>query len=201
MTENSLPPTSENEKEQGTGREFAVAIANELVRARQAKGWTQADLQRETGLARETIKKYEQARHVPGAREIRALCAALDISPNRLIFGTDSFEVGSIPLHQAIDPSTSAKALMLRYVILFTLLTEDERRSVTTLMESIAAHRNEQNMEAMLAVADALADPSFEPVLAALAPVLQQLVDTEKTIQKSNQEIAAHDVEAAKRKK
>lgn len=42
------------------------------------------------GITPTTLLRYEQGKVLPGAREIRVLCSALDISADKLLFGVES---------------------------------------------------------------------------------------------------------------
>lgn len=64
-------------------------VATELRIAREAKGYTLADLHRITGLSRTALHQYESGARKPGARELVLLCQALEVSPNRVLLGTE----------------------------------------------------------------------------------------------------------------
>src|SRR4051812_31321179 len=72
----------------------AMSIASELIRARDERGITQAHLAELSGVSRSAIKGYESGRNMPGARELKALCQALAVSPNRLLFGAEDVTFG-----------------------------------------------------------------------------------------------------------
>ena len=56
-----------------------------------------ADAQKR-GIARTTLRGYELGVYKPGIRELRVLCQALGVSPNKLIFGEDTNEFTAPPL-------------------------------------------------------------------------------------------------------
>jgi len=118
------------------------SIAIELVRARKVLGWTQNELHQRTGISRDTIKQYETGRHLPGAREIRLLSAALGISPNRLLLGADEFQLAPSLLQGLMDDASGDDLkIAYRFVILNGMLTPIERNAVLTLIESILTGR------------------------------------------------------------
>lgn len=62
------------------GASFAGLIAD----GRRAKGWTQDDLERESGVSRATLSRWERGlADRPEAQHVRAVCAALGIDPRR----------------------------------------------------------------------------------------------------------------------
>jgi transcriptional regulator with XRE-family HTH domain len=57
---------------------------------RERRHLTQEQLAKKTGIAQNTISKYETNRHAnPGWSRVLALAAALDVDPTRLRFGLD----------------------------------------------------------------------------------------------------------------
>lgn len=64
-------------------------VATELRIAREAKKLSIADLHRLTGLSRTALHQYEAGTRKPGARELVLLCKALEVSPNRVLLGTE----------------------------------------------------------------------------------------------------------------
>lgn len=61
-------------------RGFAELIAD----GRHARGWSQEDLERESGVSRSTLSRWERGlADRPEAQHVRAVCAALGIDPRR----------------------------------------------------------------------------------------------------------------------
>lgn len=61
--------------------EFGTTIRS----AREAKGWTQDDLAKESGTSRPTINRYEQGKtQTPEPDKARAIFKALDLDPRRI---------------------------------------------------------------------------------------------------------------------
>lgn len=94
---------------------------------------------------------------MPGARELRELCQALEISPNKLLFGTEypfqepKFEeiIVDHPEHERLSHG--------RLIALLNLVTADERQAVITLLRSLAlARHGEAKVKAEVTDADAL---------------------------------------------
>jgi hypothetical protein len=70
------------------------------------------------------------------------LCEALQVSPNRLLFGRDDFRTAAGPVKGLVsglgaDPGRK----MMSLVILFGMLTPDEQDAVLTLVEPIIVGR------------------------------------------------------------
>jgi transcriptional regulator with XRE-family HTH domain len=127
----------------------SLGIASALVRARAEKGITQADLAEQSGISRSAIKGYETGRNMPGARELRALCKVLRVSPNMLLFGTDQpFETGEPAadanphLRLLLGDPEDQKRARLRLAMLGDLLTADEMGALLTLAHSLATARH-----------------------------------------------------------
>lgn len=114
-------------------------LASTLIQARTAIGITQNELHKRTGISREAIKGYESGRNKPGSRELRLLCEALHVSPNMLLFGTETpFE----PKGELFDMMQKSGQLdWAKLATLFQLLTAKEKESIFFLIESILLGR------------------------------------------------------------
>lgn len=120
-----------------------ISFASELIKARGELGLTQAQLAESSGLSVSAIKAYEAGRNMPGTRELRELCQALQVSPNKLLFGTElPFEARSLT-NLLVDGDTDDKAVSrMRLALAADLLSSDERQAVFTLVSSIAIARH-----------------------------------------------------------
>jgi transcriptional regulator with XRE-family HTH domain len=146
------------------------SVASELVRARKVLGLTQNELHLRTGISRDTIKQYETGRHLPGAREIRLLSAALGVSPNRLLLGSDEFQLAPSPLQSLMNDAEADDAKkMFRFMILYNMLTVAERNAVLTLVEPILVGRKGGDKEIRKAFA------AMDVVSRHVAPVLTDM--------------------------
>lgn len=117
-------------------------IAAELARARANAGLSHTDLHRTTGISRSVLLGYENGRTKPGAKEIRLLCDALKVSPNRLIYGSDEpqFKDEFSLFFENVGSDDRGAALMLGTLIL--MLTKEERLALLTLARSILVGRH-----------------------------------------------------------
>lgn len=113
----------------------------ELVRARKAAGWTQNELHQRTGISRDAIKGYESGRNMPGSRELRVLCQALGVSANKVLWGSETFQVAAGPVKGMFDPAKQQASDSIKMLILMGLLTKEERDAIMTLIEPIVVGR------------------------------------------------------------
>lgn len=117
-------------------------VAAELARARAKAGLSHSDLHRITGISRSVLFGYENGRTKPGAREIRLLCDALKVSPNRLIYGSDDPQFkDEFSLFYDIDSDTD-RAAAIKLATLMIMLSKEERLALLTLASSILEARH-----------------------------------------------------------
>lgn len=155
------------------------SIAHELSHARKVLGWTQMELHLQTGISRETIKQYETGRNLPGAREIRLLSAALKISPNRLLLGTDDFSTPASPLEGLRDAEGNPEnpdgfRSYMQFMGVYTFLLPAERAAILTLIEPILLSRKTSDeVKTMLNMMGDMAD-AIRPVMDEMQEKLNQ---------------------------
>jgi len=61
-----------------------MAFGETLERLRRERFWTQQELAERSGVARQTIYRYERERVAPLGRNVRALASALGVEPAEL---------------------------------------------------------------------------------------------------------------------
>jgi transcriptional regulator with XRE-family HTH domain len=61
-----------------------LGFAEELKRFRRERFWSQAELARRSGVARQTIYRYEGGPSAPYARTVRALAEAFGLNPREV---------------------------------------------------------------------------------------------------------------------
>jgi transcriptional regulator with XRE-family HTH domain len=131
VSDKQLPPLQE-----------ASTFSSELIKARAELGLTQSQLAERSGLSLSAVKAYEAGRNMPGARELRELCQALQVSPNKLLFGKElPFEEKSIANLLIEGTPEDVQVTSTRTALLLSLLASDERASVATLVRSLAIAR------------------------------------------------------------
>lgn len=114
-------------------------IGIRLKAARETKGLSQSDLHNKTGLSRTVLINYEAGRHKPGARELRLLCDALEVSPNHLIYGTEephSRKSGLADTLLNMGEAAIVPAAMLGPMF-GAMLGKDDTRTILNLIESL----------------------------------------------------------------
>lgn len=148
MSESHLPELPEE-----------ISFASELIKVRNERGLTQAQLAEKAALSLSAVKAYESGRNMPGARELRALCQALQISPNKLLFGTELPFAAKTVANLLVDGDTEDQLVKrMRLAYLSSMLSSDERVALHVLAESIAVARHgEKRVRETLVAADALA--------------------------------------------
>ena len=121
-----------------------TSFSSELISARNELGLTQSQLSTKSGLSLSAIKAYEAGRNLPGARELRELCQALQVSPNKLLFGTElPFRERSFADVLAGNAEQEPEKLSVtRAATLMKFLASDERTAVLTLVRSLAIARH-----------------------------------------------------------
>lgn len=134
------------------------AISYELQRARNDAGLSIVELGRLTGISKTVLHGYERGRTKPGAREIRLLSVALNVSPNKLILGSDDFASGapeftSFYRKLRARPELAAVFSAMCMPLVAALLDEEEVRSLMLLVTSLLKARNPQAADQMLAAA------------------------------------------------
>lgn len=139
---NETPLQTSNEKSASFDR-LAADIGKRIADARTGLGWSQTALHTRTkladpegvGISRAVLSLYETGKNKPGAREIRILCDTLKVSPNWLLYGSESPAraiQASVDFLQGSDIDVSAR-------LAFALLALDptERDSLAQLVLSI----------------------------------------------------------------
>jgi transcriptional regulator with XRE-family HTH domain len=142
-----LPPLPEN-----------ISFSSELIKARSDLGLTQSQFSSKCGLSLSAIKAYESGRNLPGARELRELSQALQVSPNKLLFGKElPFESRSV-MGPVIEAESENEAVSrMRATLLLFMLASDERESILTLARSLAiARHGQEEVQRQLATGDVM---------------------------------------------
>ena len=95
------------------------------------------------GISRTAIIGYEQGTTKPGLREIKLLCEVLLISPNWLIYGTESAATASLPSMELLRPSTAVREIerLLRTALALMALKGHERDALQSLVLSLAGRQ------------------------------------------------------------
>ncbi|MDO8769361.1 MAG: helix-turn-helix transcriptional regulator [Burkholderiaceae bacterium] len=135
-----------------------ISFASELIKARNELGLTQSQLATESGISLSAVKAYESGRNMPGARELRNLCQAVQVSPNKLLFGRElPFESRSVMNALADTESENDGVARMRATMVLYMLAADEREALLTLAKSLAiARHGEEEVRKQILGADLL---------------------------------------------
>lgn len=136
-------------------------IAAELAFARSKAGLSHSELNRITGISRTVLIGYEAGRTKPGAKEIRLLCDALKVTPNRLIYGSEELNLGDKfgLLFDNLNSDDAQASIKLGQLML--MLSKEERSALLTLARSILVERHgKQVLETLSSIALSIYDVS-----------------------------------------
>lgn len=135
-------------------------VAIELRRAREAKGLSHSDLNRQTGISRPVLFGYEAGRTKPGARELRLLSEALSVSPNRLLFGTEEPFKARTGLRSLVKLRNSPMSMIVAMMVLpiaMSVLDDDQVESLLTILASLVESRDQKTYQSLSAIAEVIA--------------------------------------------
>ncbi|HGL6718391.1 helix-turn-helix domain-containing protein [Burkholderia contaminans] len=135
-------------------------IAIQLKASREARGLSVSQLHASTGIARTALHDYEAGRYKPGANEIRKLCEALGITPNKLLTGRDNPESPKTPLEEVFGAGSEHVQIMKAGQLLL-MLPPDERDAFYKLLLGLvsarySAEKLKESMEQIEVVAGVL---------------------------------------------
>ena len=139
-------------------------VGARIRKAREGLQLTQAHLATRTrmadpddkGISRTALVGYEAGSSRPGLREIRLLCEVLKISPNWLIFGSESPVQTSLPSLDLVRGSSLQSAVRTGFAI--AALKGHEREALMSLALSLAGRQlGDLRLSALLSFAGPLA--------------------------------------------
>lgn len=136
-------------------------LAIELKRARDAKGLSHSELNRLTGISRAVLYGYEVGRTKPGAREIKLLCEALEITPNRLIFGADEpFKPSGLSLLMKYKGNSAIARLVfvLYFNYVLDALDKAQVEALLTLFISLVEARDKELFKRLTVAIEVIAE-------------------------------------------
>jgi len=168
MSEPATPTTDDDD---------AAGIAGALIKARNERGLTQAQLAELTGVSRSAIKGYETGKNMPGSRELKALCSTLGISPTALLYGSDKAFADRIEgLAAEAHPAEEGRARWQLFA-LTKLLPPEEVSALLQLARAIVVARQGVDVaSAQLAAGANAAIGLAEPRRTALQTDLERMV-------------------------
>jgi DNA-binding Xre family transcriptional regulator len=170
-------PSNAQDNEPPEQDPLAQSIGIEISRALGAKQMSVVKLHQVTGISRTVLQGYIKGRYKPGAREIREICRALDCSPNRLLFGRESFRERS-PLDDLVGDADKMKNSASAGAI-FQLLTLEEQRAFLSLLALFVEKRTGREGVAAILHASRAAVEAMEAQGAGLEQRLEALATPE----------------------
>lgn len=123
-------------------------LGERLKLAREARDWTQSVLSARTkmadpnceGVSRTVLVGYETGKYKPGARELRLIAEALNVTPNWLLYGTEKPFRATLPSMAFLQGDDNLeKALRISLALL--TLKPHERELIGSLMLSLAGRQ------------------------------------------------------------
>ena len=111
-------------------------IGERIKQGRTALEITQVQLAKKASLSRSAVVHYEQGNAVPGSAELVKLAQALNISPNYLLSGSDSFFPSKSAEHALAD-TENPQLLVARAGICLMVLDREVRESFSALLMSL----------------------------------------------------------------
>lgn len=156
------PTPDSNALEKGAGKAESNGapldiIAIELKASREARGLSVSQLHSITGIARTALHDYESGRYKPGANEIRKLCEALGITPNKLLTGRDNPETPATPLETVFGAGGPAIQVMKASQLLHLLPVDERDAFYKLLLGLVSARYPADHVKAVLERTDMIA--------------------------------------------
>ncbi len=155
MTDNeniheNLKPISDND------------IGLRIKSAREGMKLSQTDMHNKTGLSRTVLINYEAGRHKPSAREIKLICDALELSPNFLIYGTETPHIVKEGFAYKILSLGDAAIVPLAILVpmLGKILGHEEKRLILELIETIIKAKSPELHEQVMSILDVMPNPA-----------------------------------------
>lgn len=127
-------------------------ISFEIKKAREQSKMSVLELSAKTGISKTVLHGYERGRTKPGARELRLLCEAMGVSPNRLLFGLDDYNAPRSGIAHLIKLSRSNPLITqlfssMVFPMVFARLDENEAESLMVLIGSLLHAKDPEQAE------------------------------------------------------
>lgn len=153
----SRPVRAEKTEPTAPTPKTADGIAIRIRLGRERKGLSLADLHRQSEISKTALHDYESGRTKPGAREIKILCEILGVTPNWVLFGSET----------PLEPRTGLRALiklrnspvwfmtsMILMPIIAGVLDEDQLEALLVLVASMVEARDKDAYAQVSALAE-----------------------------------------------
>lgn len=141
-------------------------IGERIKEAREGRGWTQQVLSTRTrladpngeGISRTVLVGYEAGKTKPGAREIRLLADALNVTPNWLLLGSPNATKALMP-SLAFTSKGNELAKAIRVGLAMMLLKQHERDLIAMMLFSLAGRElGDAQLSGLMTVGDMITE-------------------------------------------
>lgn len=155
-------------------------VGIELKKAREAKQLSHTDLNRLTGISRSVLSGYETGRTKPGAKEIKLLCEALSVNPNRLLFGSDEPFKPRKGLRSLAKLRNSPAGIVMAIFLVpmvFSSLDDEQLEAILTLLASMVEARDKDSANKLTAFAEVFAEQIGEGTPEEMSAIASKVAD------------------------
>ena len=158
------------------GAEALLGSRLKEVRDRKRK-MTAAELHRKTGISKSSLTRYEKGDRLPGASELRALCDALKVSPEYLLYGDEAREFGPVSTSLYDLPIESDRQFtVLTTVLLQSLSRPDRTALLQLLLSSVMARIGEEQFDKLMNIMTSMIEDIEAELEPAMSPIIESLV-------------------------
>jgi len=128
-------------------------IGKRLKRERKAKEFSQMALAKKADISRSAIVHYETGKVIPGGPELIKLAAALEITPNFILSGSDEYFSSKEPEHTLT--ADNAFPNMIRTGLCFLELDRESREAFSAmLLTMVKQKKTEKEFEKFMKLLD-----------------------------------------------
>lgn len=158
-------------------------IGSRIRAAREARGLSQTAVATRTklidpqkrGVSRTVLVGYEAGQFIPGGREIRILCETLSVTPNWLIYGTETAYEAAQASMETIRQNDLVSAVRLALAI--AVLRPHERGAFQSLVLSMAGRElGDRKLSALLTLGRWLAEQALDGMKKEVEAELQDVM-------------------------
>ena len=138
---------------------------------------TSAELHRKTGISKSSLTRYEKGDRLPGASELRALCDALEVSPEYLLYGDEARSFGPVSTSLYDLPIKSDRHFDLILGILFQFLSRPDRTALLQLLlSSVMARIGEADFDELIGTVTNIMEDIDTELEHVIDPIAERIV-------------------------
>lgn len=151
-------------------------IGERIKQGRTALELTQVQLAKQAALSRSAVVHYEQGNAVPGGVELMKLAQALNLSPNYLLSGSDTFFPSRSPQHALAD-TEDPQLLVARAGMFLMVLDREVRETFSALLMALVKAKLNKREYKQLTEAIGLVSGTLPEVLPELDKVAEKAAE------------------------